>query len=88
MFTVTLPARAYLTSGSVAHAPAGLTIRLLLKGESLDSIVDYVRDGDVTFEHDGRIVLAIDSETAEALEDCILDIEETPNSCRLNLREA
>lgn len=88
MFTVTPPARAYLAAGlDSANAPEGITMRLILQGEALDSRVDYVRAGDVTFEHDGKTVLAIDAETAELLEDYTLEIQETPDGSRLHLRE-
>jgi hypothetical protein len=88
MFTVTRPARAYLAAGlDSANAPEGITMRLILHGESLDARGDHVRAGDVTFEHDGQIVLAIDAETVEVLEDYTLEMRETPDGSRLHLRE-
>jgi len=88
MFTVTRPARAYLAAGlDSANAPDGLIMRLILQDESLDARVDHVRAGDVTFEHKGQTVLAIDAETAEVLEDYTLEMQETPDGSRLHLRE-
>ena len=87
MFTVTHSACAYLAAGlDSSNAPTGITMRLILQGESLDSRVDRVRAGDVTFEHDGQTVLTIDTETAELLENYILDLQESPEGSRLDLR--
>ena len=89
MFTVTRPARAYLAARlDSVNAPEGITMRLILQGESLDARVDHVRAGDVTFEHEGQTVLAIDAETAEVLEDYTLEMQETPDGSRLHLRES
>jgi hypothetical protein len=87
MFTVTHPARAYLAAGlESANALEGITMRLILQGESLDARADHVRAGDITFEHAGQTVLAIDADTAEVLEDYILEMQETPDGFRLHLR--
>ena len=88
MFTVTRPARAYLAAGlDSANAPDGITMRLILQDEALDAMVDHVRAGDVTFEHDGKTVLAIDAATAAVLDDYTLEMQETPDGSRLNLRK-
>lgn len=88
MFTVTRPVRAYLAAGlDSANVPEGITMRLILQGESLDARADRIRAGDVTFEHDGQTVLAIDADTAEVLEDYTLEMRETSDGSRLHLRE-
>lgn len=89
MFTVTRPACAYLADRlASANAPDGIIMRLVLQGEALDVRPDHGRAGDLTFAHDGQLVLALDAETAQALEDYSLGLQETPHGARLHLRES
>ena len=81
-----------------ADAPDDAVIRLVLEGNKFSlefsieisefSIeIDTVRPGDTTFDHGGKVVLAIDKQTSELLTDMHLDVEVTGEKSQLVLNE-
>lgn len=86
MFDVSLAARACLARGLIqANASSAVTMRLIIDGESLNSMIDFVRPDDVAFEHDGRTVLTLNPEIAEMLDGHCLDMEDSPSGPRMRL---
>jgi Fe-S cluster assembly iron-binding protein IscA len=87
MLTITETAGAHLAQLLVENkASEDVTIRFLLVGEKLRPMLDNVRPGDVTFEHEGRTVLALDEPLSERFADTTLDLEEAGDGKHLRLR--
>ena len=58
-----------------ANAQEGVAARLVTNGEDGITMQPSKQEaGDTTFEHDGRVVLVIDKDTAEAINDYVLDV--------------
>lgn len=77
MLTVTKAAGGYLSAAlDKANAPAESAVRILVKPEGLRTAIDQERDGDQSFEHDGRKVLLLDEQAANELSERTLDVED------------
>ena len=87
MFQVTEEAIAHVAY-QLAHAgiPEGTVVRLIAHNNGLALMPGPIEDGDVTFEHDGRPVIAVSSALAEDLKHVVLQAEETDEGTRLQLR--
>ena len=81
-----------------ANVPNDAVIRLALEGDKFSlefsieisefSIeIDTAQPGDTTFDHGGKVVLAIDEQTLELLADRKLDVEVTGEESQLVLIE-
>ena len=77
MLTVTEAACEHLAELLKAHdAPEGTAIRFVNEGQGIALQHDSEREGDTTFEHDGRTVLLLGTQMAELLAEAKLDIED------------
>jgi len=54
-------------------------VRLVAREQGLALAADQPRPEDTTFEHDGKTVLILDQQVAEALADRTLDVQDTEN---------
>lgn len=75
MLTVTDDARAHfakLLDG--ANVPDESVVRIVAQEQGLALAPDVARDGDETFDHDGKTVLVIQPELATHLEGMTLDV--------------
>jgi hypothetical protein len=70
-----------------AGAPPGTVVRLVAHNNGLALLPGPVEDGDLTFDHDGRPVIAVARALAENLSSVVLQAEETDDGTRLQLRE-
>ena len=87
MFTVTESARALLAQLLEANnASENEVVRFHLIGEKLNPGLGNVRPGDVTFEHAGKTVLALDQLLSKRLMDNTLDVHEAGDGRHLSLR--
>jgi hypothetical protein len=75
MLTVTETAGEYLTTLlDGANAPEETAIRLVLDGNTLTPKLDNARPGDATFDHEGRMVLVLDTQVTQVLAESMLDV--------------
>lgn len=58
-----------------ANAPEGTSIRLVAKEEGLGIQPDSSREGDSTYDHDGRTVLVVEERIAQGLGEHTIDVE-------------
>ncbi|HUG93643.1 MAG TPA: hypothetical protein VML55_22580 [Planctomycetaceae bacterium] len=84
MLTVTETAGEHL-SEILKQAPDEAVVRFIPQENGLALHLDNVRDGDQTFEHGEKTVLALDPPIAEALTDRTLDMQPTEEGPRLSL---
>ena len=68
-----------------AIVPDEAVIRVVVEGREVDLGIDIVQPGDTTFDHGGKVVLAIDEQTAKFLADMHLDVEVTGEESQLIL---
>ena len=66
---------------------ADLALRLVLERSTLGFTLDSPRRGDEIVEQDGRSVLILDTAISEFVENLTLDVVETPDGTRLELRD-
>ena len=76
MLTVTETAGAHLAATlKESEAPEGTAVRFVDKGGGAIALrQDSVREGDATFQHEGRTVLLLDAQMAELLAEKALDV--------------
>ena len=84
MFTITESACAHLST-MLAEAPADAVVRLSANNDSLSMYLGNEQQGDETYEHDGRTVLAVESELVGLLENAKIDVEQTEEGPQLVL---
>lgn len=84
MLTVTEAACAHL-SALLAEAPDDAVVRLAASDDALSMFLGDKQEGDETFHHGGRVVLAVESELAGLLGDASIDVEETEDGPQLVL---
>lgn len=78
MLTVTDDARVFLKDMIDQNdIPEDATIRLVANAEGLGLAPDTPNEEDTTFEHDGRVVLAVATPIATQLADKSLTIDQT-----------
>ena len=85
MLQVSTPAAArmaHLLSARPEHA----VLRIVHRDQRLRLRLGIVRPGDQTFEHDGRIVLAIDEHLGNKLGQRQIELRETDDGPRLRLK--
>lgn len=86
MLTVTENAKKHcarlLTDGG---APPEVVIRLHVREQALAVSPDRERDGDESFDHDGKTVFVVEHALAEHLDERTLDVEETEAGPRLKM---
>jgi hypothetical protein len=70
-----------------ANAPEETVIRITPEGNGLALNPGNVSDDDVTYEHQGRTVLAIPRPLAEQLDTLTLQTQETEQGTRLEIRQ-
>jgi hypothetical protein len=70
-----------------AGAPEGTVIRLVEHEGGLVLKPGPIEPRDVTFDHDGRPVIAVSRALAQDLRNVVLQAEETEEGTRLQLRE-
>jgi len=76
MLTVTEAARARLAQILIENnLPEGTAVRLVCEGQRIALQRDSEREGDTTFDHEGRVVLLLDTEVSELLAEDTLDVE-------------
>ena len=61
--------------------------RVVVAGRGVDLGIDIVRPGDTTFDHGGKVVLAIDEQASKLLADRKLDLRVTGEESQLVLIE-
>ncbi len=75
MLSVTYTAAEYLDLLlAEANAPNDTAIRLVLEDGGFSLEIDTARRGDTTFEHEEKVVLAIDEQVSELVADMKLDV--------------
>ncbi|MFI4916962.1 MAG: hypothetical protein ACIAS6_10710 [Phycisphaerales bacterium JB060] len=86
MLTVTDEAKVYL-KGLIDEntLPEDTTIRLAVSQEGLGLTPDKPNEEDTTFEHDGRVVLAVATPIATQLDDKSLSIDQTEQGPALSI---
>lgn len=86
MLTMTEAAGGYLNNLlENSDAPEQLAVRLMVDQEGLTAVIDEERPGDTTYQHQGRKVLVLDSQAAEALSAKTLDLKPTEEGQKLGL---
>ncbi len=70
-----------------ANAPDDAAVRLVLKGDRFSLKIDTARPGDTTFDHNEKVVLAIDEQVSESVADMNLDLKVTGEEPKLTLFE-
>jgi Fe-S cluster assembly iron-binding protein IscA len=94
MVTVTSEARVILDNlrgDAIAEEPTlqeaqpSPALRLVIQNSQAALALDQPRDGDQVIEHDGKPLLLVDPEIAQALADITIDVQETPEGGRLTL---
>jgi Fe-S cluster assembly iron-binding protein IscA len=60
-----------------SEAPDDAAARLTVGDQGLQMTIDTQRDGDQSFDHEGKTVLLIDEQVASLLEDKSIDTQET-----------
>jgi Fe-S cluster assembly iron-binding protein IscA len=89
MLTVTESATAHLAEMlDEANAPGGAAARFVVGPEGLSLAMDAKRDGDETFEHEGRTVLLVAQDVSELLTEKTLDLKETEQGPALTLEDS
>lgn len=87
MFVITEAAGVYLCNVlDRAQVPEDTAVRFVMEEGSLETRLDTARDGDATFDHEGRKVLLLDAEVSEVLDTSTLDVEPTAEGPRLVLK--
>ena len=71
-----------------SDAPEDMSARLEADDEQLRLAMDHPQENDQAFEFEGRIVLLVDPEVAQALQNYVLDIEDTEDGHCLTVTEA
>jgi hypothetical protein len=84
MLTVTETAGQHL-SQVLEQAPGNAVVRFIPQENGLAMHLDNVREGDLTFEHEDKTVLALEPRVAEALADRTLDVQPTEEGPQLAL---
>ncbi len=88
MLTVSYTASEYMDLMlAEAEVPDDAVIRVVVEGRGVDLGIDIVRPGDTTFDHGGKVVLAIDEQASELLADRKLDLRVTGEESQLVLIE-
>ena len=88
MFQVTEEAAAHAAYQLTrAGTPEGTVMRLIGHDNGLTLEPGQIEPGDLTFDHDGRPVVAVSSALAEDLRNVVLQAEETDEGTRLQVRE-
>src|SRR5919106_1403883 len=78
MFTITYGAGEYLTELlDNANTSEETAVRFVFEGNTLTPKLDTGRPGDATFDHEGRTVLVLESQVAQAVDDRTLDVQAT-----------
>lgn len=86
MLTVTPEARAHMADLiDRNNIPEPQTIRLVPGQQGLGLTPDAPREGDATYEHDGRTVLALEKGLADQLDGRTLDVHEAEGQTQLRL---
>lgn len=67
------------------EAPENAVVRFVPQEDGLAVQLGNVQQGDTTFEHDDKTVLALDSQVSEALADKTLDVQQTEQGPQLAL---
>ena len=70
-----------------ANAPDAAAIRMVFEGDELSFEIDTPRPGDTTFDHNEKVVLAIDEQVSELLANMKLDVEVTGEEPELVLKQ-
>ncbi len=70
-----------------ANAPDAAAIRMVFEGDEFSFEIDTPRPGDTTFDHEEKVVLAIDEQVSELLANMKLDVEVTGEEPELVLIE-
>lgn len=87
MLTMTHPAAEHLKQLlQEVDAPQDAAARFVASSDGLSLQLDHPRDGDESYNHDGRTVLLIDEQIADLLSDRTLDLEETDEGPALTLQ--
>lgn len=87
MFTVTDDAAAFIAESLIGpDAPDDAVARLSSQDDGITLTPGTVQPGDVTYEHEGRPVLAIDEDLAHELGDTVLQVGDHEGSKCLELR--
>ena len=88
MLTVSYTASEYLDLMlAEANAPDDAVIRLFADRDGFVLEIGTAQSGDTTFDHEGKVVLAIDKHTSEFLADMKLDVKVTGEDTELVLTE-
>ena len=87
MLTVTQAAYAQLVQLlDEAEGPKGTAVRYVIEKDGFTVQFDRPRSSDTTFEHEGRIVLALDKQISRKLSKKTLDVKQTLGGVVLGLR--
>ena len=70
-----------------ANAHDDAVIRVIVEGDVINLKIDTARLGDTTFDHGGKVVLAIDEQVSELLADMQFDVKVTGEESELVLTE-
>jgi len=60
-----------------SDVPDEAAVRLVVREEGVALAADQPKPEDTTFEHNGKTILVLDEQVAEALNDRTLDVEDT-----------
>ncbi len=84
MLTVTDAACAHFAQMlDQANAPEGTSIRLVAQEQGLGIQPGSSRDGDSTFDHDGKTVLVVEEQVAQGLGEHTIDVQEADGAAKL-----
>ena len=89
MFNVTEAACALVSEMlRESEVPEGKVARIVRSGDGFSLATDDVQDDDLTFEHDGKPVLAITQEVSGLVDDRTLDVQPTVDGPQLAFSSA
>lgn len=87
MLTVTESAKKHLQELlEKSDAEDEAVVRFVLQAEGISMGIDQQRQDDQTFEQDGKVVLVMQNEVAQALDGKSLDVEQTETEPKLVLQ--
>jgi len=86
MLTLTPQASEHLANLlNESDAPDEAAVRLVVREQGLALATDEPKPEDTTFDHDGKTVLVLDQQVAEALADRTIDVEDSAQGKALSI---
>jgi len=85
MVTVTYTAAEHIAYMLSEHEVGDVVLRIKLAKGGVEMQPDKIRRGDETFDHNGKVVLALDQQTSQRLDDMTIDLRTDDDGSHLIL---